>query len=466
MADTSSDTMVADAQTTQALAETPVETPEFIYPVTVENAGASAKKVTVGIPGTRIASAIADQYKELKGQATVPGFRPGRVPARLIQKKFSKEVREQVTRNLLQESYQQAIDKNQLKVLGDPDFGSDAKLELPDTGDFNYSFNVEVFPEFIIPDLTQITVKKPKISITDEHVAQALLNLREQQGVLLPVENRGAKENDIVAADVHVKIGDETILHQHDQQIRVRSGGVLGITVDALVATLEGAKVDDIRTATVTAPQDHPTEKIRGQEVLVEFKIKDLRELELAEINDDFLEQLGFKDQEELLQALRDEMENRVKNDVQNTLRDQVAKALLEQTSVELPVKLSVRQEIEIVQRRGMDLLQRGVPEAQIRENLALLQAGATEEANRELKTLFIMTKIADDQKIEVTERELNANIAAIAEQRGMRPEALKKQMETQGSLQSLYIRLREVKTLDKILEQVKVEEVEPETKA
>ena len=452
------DTAIAETETT--------ETPEFIYPVTVEDAGAATKKVTVAIPETRIASAIADQFKELKGQAALPGFRPGRVPAKLIQKKFSKDVREQVTRTLLQESYQQAVEKNQLQVLGDPDFGPEAKLELPETGDFSYSFSVEVVPHFTLPDLGQITVKKPKISITDEHVAQALLNLREQQGVLLPVEDRGAKEGDVVAADIHVKIGDETILHQHDQQIRVRAGAVLGIQIDALVTTLEGAKVDDVRTATVTAPEAHPTEKIRGKEVSVEFKIKDLRQLELAEINEEFLQQLGFEKQEELLAALRDEMENRVKNDVQNTLRDQVAKALLEQTPMELPARLSNRQEAEIVQRRAMDLLQRGMPEAQIRENLALLKTGATEEAQRELKTLFILTKVADEHKIEVGERELNASIAAIAEQRGLRPEALKKQMQSEGSLQTLFVRLREVKTLDKILEQAKVEEVEPEPKA
>jgi len=106
------------------------------------------------------------------------------------------------------------------------------------------------------------------------------------------------------------------------------------------------------------------------------------------------------------------------------------------------------------------------VAEDQIRQNIELLKTGATEEATRELKLLFVLNKISEQHNVEVSEGELNANIAAIAEQRGMRPEALKKQMETEGSLQTLFLRLREVKALDKILEQAKIEEVEAEKKA
>lgn len=449
------DTAVAEgAQTEEA---------EFIYPVTVEDAGTATKKVTVEIPAQRIQDAIAEQFKELKSQAVLPGFRAGRAPQKLLEKKFSKDVRDQVTRTLLQESYQQAVEKNNLQVVGEPDFENPDSLKLPEEGDLKYTFSVEVQPEFTVPELSSLVIKKPKVQITDEHVQQALQNLREQQGVLNPVEDRGIKEHDVVAADIHVKVGDEVVLHQHDHQFRVRAGTVAGLKIDDLPKQLEGAKVDDTRTLNIKAPDDHPNEKLKGKDVVIEFKIKDIRELELAEINDEFLQQLGFEKEEELLAALREEMENRVKNDVQNAMRDQVAKALLEQTQIELPAKLSKRQEGRIVQRRAVDLLQRGVPEDQIRANIELLKQGASDEAVRELKLNFILNKIAQEQNVEVTEGELNGNIAAIAAQRGMRPEKLKQQMASDGSLQTLYIRLVELKAIDKILEHAKIEEVEPE---
>ncbi len=456
--------MAADTAVIEG-AETQQAAPAFIYPITVEDAGTATKKVTVEIPEAKIQSAIAEQFKELKTQAALPGFRPGRVPQKLIEKKFAKDVRDQVTSTLLRESYQQAVEKNNLQVIGEPDFEDEANLKLPEHGDLKYSFNVEVQPEFTVPDLGSLTIKKPKVQINEEHVQQALANLREQQGTLLPVEDRGIKEGDVASADIHVKVGEEVIQHQHDHQFRVRAGTVAGLKIDDLAARLEGAKVDETRTITLTAPEDHSNEKLKGKEVAIEFKIKDVREMELAEINDEFLQQLGFDKQEQLLAALREEMEIRVKNDVQNAMRDQVAKALLEATPIELPAKLSKRQEGRIVQRRAVDLLQRGIPEDQIRGNIELLQQGASDEAVRELKLNFILSKIAQDQNIEVTESELNGNIAAIASQRGIRPEKLKQQMTSEGSLQTLYVRLVELKAIDRILEHAKIEEVEPEKK-
>ena len=441
------------------------EAAEFVYPVTIEDAGVATKKVTVQIPESRITETLQNQFKELRGQAVLPGFRAGHAPAKLIEKRFTKEVRQDVTRTLLQESYQQAVEKNNLQVLGEPEFEKAEEIQLPESGDLSYTFSVEVQPEFTVPELTSLTIKKPSVTITDEHVQQALTNLREQQGTLLPVEDRGIKAGDIVTADVHVKSGDEVVMHQHDQVFKVQATTIAGIKLDNLVETLEGAKSGDEKTATLTGPEGHPNEKIAGKEVKVEFKIKDIREQELAEINDEFLEQLGFKNQDELLAALREEMELRVKNDVQNAMRDQVAKALLEQTTIDLPEKISSRQEGRIVQRRAIDLMQRGVPEAQIVQNIELLKGGAKEEAIRELKLNFILAKVAEQQGVEVTEGELNGNIAAIAEQRGLRPEKLKQQMASEGSLQTLYTRLVELKAIDKILEHAKIEDAPAEEK-
>lgn len=448
-----------------AVAEQQQEETEYVYPVKVEDAGPASKKVTVEIPEERIQTVLGQQFKELRSQAALPGFRPGKAPQKLIEKRFTKEVRDQVTRTLLQESYQQAVEKNKLQVLGEPAFEKEEEIKLPDTGAMSYTFSVEVQPEFTLPDFGGIAIKKPKVNITDEHVQQALANLREQQGTLLPVEDRGVQEGDIIAADVHVKLGDEEVLHQHDMQLKVKPGTVMAIKLDDLPAQLSGAKVDEVKTININAGENHPTEKLRGKDVAVEFKIKDIRQLELAEINSEFLEQLGFENEQQLLEALREEMVNRVESDVQNNMRDQVAKALLDAVQIDLPEKLSTKQEARIVQRRAMDLLQRGVPEDQIVANLENLRGGAKDEAARELKLNFILAKVASEQEIDVSEGELNGNIAAIAAQRNMRPEKLKQQMASEGSLQTLYVRLRELKAIDKILEKAKIEEVEPEKK-
>ncbi|HEX8324211.1 MAG TPA: trigger factor [Tepidisphaeraceae bacterium] len=441
------------------------EEAEFLYPVTVEDAGVATKKVTVTIPADRITQSIDTQFKDLRSSAALPGFRPGRVPQKLIEKKFTKDVRDQVTQTLLRESYQQAVEKNKLQVLGEPSFENEEGIKLPEGGgDLSYTFSVEVQPDFALPELSGITIKKPKIEVKDEHVEQALKNLREQQGTLLPVEDRGVAEGDAVEADIVIKNGDEELVHQPQFQFYARKPmTLLALQFDDLPATLAGAKPGETRTATAVAPETHQREDLRGKELTVEFKINDIRQLELAEINAEFLQQLGFENEEELNKALREEMENRVKNDVQNAMRDQVAKALLEATQFELPSKLSKNQEMRIVQRRAMDLVQRGVPEEQIGANIEMLKGGASDEAARELKLFFILGKVAESMEIEVSNGELNGNIAAIAEQRGLRPEKLRQQMQQEGTLSNLYLRLRELKAIDKILEKATIEEVEPD---
>lgn len=441
------------------------ETQTYNYPITVMDNGPATKKVVVQIPEDRIKQKLEEQFKELRSQAALPGFRAGKAPANLIRKRFEKDVREQVTRTLISESYQQAVENNKLEVLGEPEFDDAANIKLPDAGPLNYSFNVEVQPSFEIPDLSSLTIKKPKIEIKDEHVQQALQNLREQQGTLLPVEDRGTQEGDVLTADVHVKLKGEEVLHHHDYQFRAKPSKLLAIQVDDLAKHLEGAKPGDKREFTIKAPETHPTEKIRNQDVQVDIQIKDVRELELAVIDQEFLESLGFEKEQELHDALREQMVERVTADVQAAMRDQVTAALLSQITMELPTKMSDRQEGRVVQRRAIDLLQRGVPQDQIAANIQTLRGGAKEEALRELKLFFILQKIAEDQKIEVTEGELNGNIANIAAQRGERPEKLKQSMANDNSLQNLYLRMRELKAIDTILEKAKIEEVEPEKK-
>src|SRR5437016_115470 len=172
----------------------------YQYNIRVEDAGPATKKVSVEIPQDRIQQKLAEQYKELRSQAAIPGFRPGHAPQKLIEKRFASDVKEQVRRSLVSESYEQALEKNNLSVLGEPDFENPDAIKLPDSGPMSFSFTIEVQPEFSIPDLKGLKVKKPKIEVKDDNVDQAMQNLREQQGALMPVEDRGVEPKDYLFA--------------------------------------------------------------------------------------------------------------------------------------------------------------------------------------------------------------------------------------------------------------------------
>src|SRR5918993_203774 len=433
----------------------------FAYPIKVEDAGPATKKVSIEIPRERIEAKLQEQFKELRQQAAIPGFRVGHAPQKLIEKRFATDVRDQVRRALISESYEQAVEKNSLQVIGEPQFDNPDAIQLPDSGSLSYSFEVEVQPDIKLPELNRLKVKKPKIDVSDENVQQALTNLREQQGTLVPGEDRGVEEKDYLIADVHVKDGDTVVAHQHDAQIVARPGRLAGIQVEDLVDRLKGMKGGEKREIKLTAPETHPNEQIRGKEVTVEIALKDIKRLEAAEINQEFLEGLGFQNEAELNDALRQQMVERIQYDVQQSMREQVNKYLLDNVQIDLPTKLSDRQADRVVQRRAMDLMMRGMPRDAVESNLEKLAGGAKDEASRELKLFFILQKIAADQNVDVDEAELNGRIAMLAAQRGRRPEKMKQEMSKDGSLANLYVQLREQKAIDKILETAEVEEVD-----
>ena len=261
-------------------------------------------------------------------------------------------------------------------------------------------------------------------------------NLREQQGALVPVEDRGVEENDYLIADVHVKVDGNVVAHQHDAQLVARPGRI-GRVPGRRPAAAAGRRSRPARRASirVKAADDHPSEQIRGKEVEIEVALKDVKRLELAEVTPAFLEELGFENEQELRDALREQMQEKIDYDVRQAMREQVNRYLLDNVHIQLPEKLSDKQTDRVVGRRAIDLMQRGVSRGgRSRRTSSGCAAAAKDEAARELKLFFILQKVAEEQDVDVTEGELNGRIAMLAAQRGQRPEKLKQQMTKDGS--------------------------------
>jgi len=431
------------------------------FSISLEDAGPGTKKVTIEIPEVRIQDTLEQQFKELRKEAAIPGFRPGHAPRKLIERKFSDDVREQVRSQLIRDSYQEAVEKNSLNVLGEPEFENTEAIKLPESGPLKYTFSVEVQPDITLPDLKGLKIKKPKVDVTDENVQQAYNNLRDQQGALVPVEDRGVIAKDFLSADVQIKADGAEIVHQHDAQLVARPGRVAGVQVDELDQKLDGMKPGEKREINVHVPEGHADEKLRGKDVVIEISLKDIKKLEPREVNQEFLDELGFANDQELRDALREQLVERIGADVQQAQREQVHAHLLQNVNVELPTKLSAKQTERVVNRRAVSLMTRGMSQDQVVSNLEKLKEGAVEEGARELKLFFILQKLAQDQGVDVDEAELNGRIAMMAAQRGERPEKMKQEMNKDGSLMNLYIQTREQKAVDNVIKGAEIEEVE-----
>jgi len=435
--------------------------------VTIEEAGPCKKRVSVEIPEEAIKKAADEQYETLRKEALVPGFRKGRVPRRLLEKRFGKETSEQIKLKLLADASDSAIKDNELDTLREPDVDFE-KIELPDTGALKFDFEVEVRPEFELPELKGIAVEKKKLEVTAEQVDGELKQLQKYAGLWTPRKSGAAVElDDQIIADVVLKAeGAEEKEKLDNIEIPVRPNGFVGgVPVEKLDELLVGAKADQTKKITVEVPKTYFREEYRGKKVDIEIAIKDIKWLKSAEMNEDFLKRFGVEDESQLREKLRDSLQNRLEQQVRGDMAEQIYKYMLDNTNFELPTDIVAEHSASLLQRQYVSLLQRGLAREQIEEHMEQLRAGSEQQAAEQLKTFFIMDKVADKLKVEVNEEEINGHIAQLAVQQGQRPERMREQMLRDGSLTQFRLQVRENKCITKLLESAKIKEVEPKKK-
>ena len=431
--------------------------------VTIEEAGPCRKKVVVEVPEEAVKKAMDEQYENLRKDAVVPGFRKGRAPRRLLEKRFGKDTSEQVKLKLLAEASEAALKDNELDVLRDPDIDYE-KVELPEEGPLKFEFEIEVRPQFDLPPLEGIAVEKTKLEVTDDQINREIEQLQKWSGLWTPREDGAIEAEDRVTADVVLKVEDvEEQEKLNNIEIFVRPNGSVGnIPVENLDELLIGAKCGDKKQTTVDVPKTYFKEEYRGKKVDVTIDIEDIKWLKPAELDEVFLQRLEMANEAELRERISDTVQDRLEQQSRSEMTEQIYKYLLDNTEFDLPVDIVADQSTTLLQRQYSNLLMRGITREQIEQQVQQLQAGSEEQAKRQLKTFFMMDKIADKLEIEVSDEEVNGHIAQLAIQRQQRPEKMREDMARDGSLAQFKLQVREDKCIAKLLESAKITEVEP----
>jgi len=440
------------------------ELPEAEKPFNVEitDAGTLRKKVTITVPRKRIAEKYNEIFGELAKSAQVPGFRAGHAPRRLIEKRFAKDAGTDVRNALVGESLQWTADNVKMQTIGEPSIDLEG-IKLPDDGDMSYSFEIEVSPEFELPSLEGIPVKKVKLEITDQRVEEQL-DMFRQRGAEYEPTSDPAVAGDVVSADVTVR-GDGVEHEQKGATLRVAPGQVEGLPLVDLGTQLADKKAGDSIEIGVKVPEAHANESWRGKDATVTLTVKEVRRRVLPELNDEFARQQGYDNLDDLKLLVRRGMSMRLEQEVGENMREQVAQFLLDNTPFDLPEQMAARHADVALRRQFIHLMQMGIPQEKIQENLAELQVRSTEVSRRELKLQFILGKIADQREIKVEDGEVNARVAAMAREQNRRPERMRQELQADGTLGMIEDRIREEKALNALLEQAAITEVEPETK-
>ena len=446
--------------------------------VKVEDVSGLTKKLTITIPHDTISGQMNDQYNELRRDAVVPGFRRGRAPRRLLEKRFGGDVKDQLTQQMLSVGYMAAIEKTDLKVIGDPMIWAREKdaetdslvdvqkaielIELPDDGTLTFSCEVEVRPEFDLPELDGIPVEKPVLSITDEDVDTHIDRLVSRMGSYERVTDGKIEPDDMVVANLKMTSDDTVLKEQEDVRLSARGQSIDGVSLEKLGDDLKGAKVGDVRTSEGQIGDDYVKLEFRGKPAKFEFTVKEIRRLEKPEFNEQFVQSLGFESEKELRDYIRADLESRLDQEIQRGMQGQVRQHLLDKTTFDLPERLSQKQTARVAAQRMIQLYQQGIPAAEVDKLLDEIKASAKQDSARDLKLFFIMEKLGEKFDVDVTEEEMNAQIAQIAASQGSRFDKVRDQLIKEGGAESLFLQLRDEKIVNQLLEKAKVSETEP----
>jgi trigger factor len=448
--------------------------------VQVEDLGVLQKKLTVTVPREFVDAKLDEQYSELSRDAVVPGFRKGRAPRRLLEKRFGGEVSDSITAKLVGMGYMGATEKLDLHVIGDPliwcapkKAGKDEEavvrlmsvaeacdnLVLPEEGPLTFACEVETRPEFELPSLEKIPLKKPVVEITDEDIDRQIDRFRRMRGTYEPVTDGGVAEDDIATVSMKLTVDGEVIRAEDRLEVAARPQSIDGVLLEDLGKQFAGKRIGEAVTTTGTMPDDAEQETLRGKPAQFEFVIKEIQRLRVPELTAESLAPMGFDSMEEFRDYVRSNLEIELGTMQQRSLRQQVYNYLLENTKLDLPERLSQRQGERIMVRRMLDLYRQGVPESEVAKHIDELRTHAREEAARELKLSLVMETIAEDLAPQVTDEEVNAQIAMIAQQQNRRFDRVRDDLYKQGALESLYIQLRDEKIVDALIAQAEITE-------
>ncbi len=330
--------------------------------VSVETTSSIERRMTIGVPAEQVDQEVEQRLQQTAKTIRINGFRPGKVPTKVVKKRYGQSVRQEVIGEVMRNSYVEALTQEGITPIGYPKF---EPKNMDEGKDLEFVAVFEVYPEVEVADVSGLTLEKPEAEIKDKDIKNMIDVLRRQHGSLKSVK-RKSKKKDILTLDYVGYMDGEAFQGGtgKDQKITLGSGQMIPGFEEGLV----GAKAGESVTLELTFPEDYANQELAGKDVKFEVDVKQVEDTVLPEMNEEFFSKYGVKadSEEEFQKEVVKNMERELKQAVNGKLKQQIVDALLEQNEVDVPASM-LEQEInkmkqEAVQQFGggqqMDLSQ------------------------------------------------------------------------------------------------------------
>jgi trigger factor len=428
--------------------------------VKIDKPGTCQRHITVTIAAADVERYFNNAIGEMVPKAVVPGFRAGRAPRKLVEARFRKDVGDQVKASLLMDSMAQVTDEEKLSAISEPDIDLGA-IEIPDKGPMTFEFNLEVRPEFELPQWKGLSIERPTKEFTSEDIDLQLRRLLERRGRLVPY-NGAAEVGDFITANITFKDGDNVLSRVSEEVLCVRRNlSFRDGTLRGFDKLMRGVKAGETREGEVKLTDAAANEQLRGKPVTAVFEVLEVKKLEVPELDAEVLKSLGrFENEGELRDAMMDDLKRQLAYHQQQRARQQITAALTAAANWDLPPDLLRRQSVRELERSVLELRRSGFNDDEIRAHQNELRQNVLVNTDRALKEHFILERLAEEEKVEDLPEDYDAEIRLIAAQSGESVRRVRAQLEKRDLMDILRNQIIERKTIDLILSHAKFKEV------
>jgi len=418
-----------------------------------ETTPSTKREIEVEIPQEEVSRETEVLIQKYQKLARIPGFRRGHVPASIIRQRFSQDIQNDVIDALVPKYFRKETERLGVVPISQPRV---TELQSPEGKPLHFKASFEVMPEIKVEGYKELRADHPEISVADDEVEESLKSLQEQKATFSPIEGRAIAEGDYaqVSLDGTPKKEEEGTKPVHMDDVLVEIGGKA--TMPEFTENLRGASAGEERTFDVLYPEDFSDERLRGKTFSYKVKVNAIKQKSLPELNDDFAKEIGeFSSLEEVRQRIREGMENERRQTAEREAKDKLLTELIRRNEFEIPEAL-VEHQIDIRLERGLRALAaQGMSSEHMKKmDLARLRAGQRDQAVQEVKAALLLEKIAEEEKIEVGDEEINHEIEALAKQTNQAPDAIRARLTRDGALDRIRNRIRNEKALDLLYRQ------------
>lgn len=428
------------------------------YEIKVEDAGPARKRLTITVPAVVVTTKLEESLGTLRNQTVLPGFRKGKVPSHILERRFGSSLRDETRGTLISEAWSAALEEHELKTLGEPEpVGDPDDVKIEEGMPLSFVLEVEVMPDFELPAFDSIKLTRPVIEVTQKHIDEELERQKMRHGNPQTVDGKVSEGDFLIGPATVILNGGDDIFYQTEQTrvtVPPKGGGgqVLGLHLDNLGNTLEGAAQGDEIIFNTVGSDEHEMEEVRGSDLEIKFNVvQALRVIPLSD--DELMQTFGLESLEMLREQVLLALEQRRDQDQAMVLRQQAIAAISDLVEMELPEKTSANQAERDLQRLRTDLQSSGrFTEDEIEAKVAEARSGSDEESRKRLKAFFILSKLAEHFHVTVSEGEVNTKIAELAMQNGVRPDEMRNNLAKQGQLQQIQAVVREDKAGDQLV--------------